>query len=408
MDPEFDNIGYSLLTNVDEHENDENHGSNISPINHNPSISRTFLILTLLLIPFSMGEKISLFSRDQYVRLYFPDAYAGGTRIPDLIWGFTNAMFPLGGGIGALSISLISNNIGRKNSVLLCIVVGIMGQIFLLVSYYSQRYVFFVIAKFCDGLSSGSSMNAGLCYFFDLLPPSYVPFCQPTIQLSLIFGLTLSSIFSLDQITQQHWIITSIPLAVTHAILIIILVFLPESPNYLYEKTANYEKTKKIIERLRGKYYRGIGEELDCLIAQNNENAEVKLISTFGFLSDKSLTSSIIVMTAIQLFQQYSGINAVIYYANDFLIKSKFNYEDIGVVFLTHICLFGSLVFTPILTRFSQKTMILIGYCGMSIFFFGAFIAWILNAQSLIVIIFLGGFLFMFQSGPGKHFNKYY
>ncbi|KAF1742984.1 hypothetical protein MXB_2096, partial [Myxobolus squamalis] len=280
-----------------EHENDEHYASNISATNPNPSKSGTFLILTLLLIPFSMGEKISLFSRDQYVRLYFPDAYAGGTRIPDIIWGFTNAMFPVGGGIG-------------------------------------------------------SSMNAGLCYFFDLLPPSYVPFCQPMIQLSLIFGLTLSSIFSLDQITQQHWIITSIPLAVTHVILITTLVFLPESPNYLYEKTSNYEKTKKISAD------------------QNNENAEVKLISTVGFLSDKSLTSSIIVMTAIQLFQQYSGINAVIYYANDFLIKSKFNYEDIGV----------------------SKN-----YDSYGILWHVDIFLWCLYSLGL-----------KSTSGPGEHFNEYY
>uniref|UniRef100_A0A6B2FZ71 Solute carrier family 2, facilitated glucose transporter member 3 (Trinotate prediction) n=1 Tax=Myxobolus squamalis TaxID=59785 RepID=A0A6B2FZ71_MYXSQ len=363
-----------------------------------------FMILVLLLIPLNVGMKIALFSRDKHVRIYFKDTFAGESSIPDIIWGLTNSMFPLGGGIGALIISFIPNYIGRKNSVVLCIIIGIVGQTMLYISYINQIYIFFVVARFLDGLSSGGILNVGLCYFFDVLPNSCTSLCQPLIQLCMNFGLAVSTLLSIDKIIHGNWIITSTPLLASQLILVVNLLFLPESPQFTYQKTNDAAKTRKIIEKLRGINYKGVESELEIIMSEKEINAGVESISILAFLKDPNLSASIFVMSIIQLFQQFSGINAIILYANDFMIKSNFVQEDLGVFLMIVLCLIGSFIFTPFLTRFNSKVMILIGYLGMSLFFFAAFTSWRINASTLITVFCLGGFLFIFQAGPGESY----
>ncbi|KAF1742804.1 hypothetical protein MXB_788 [Myxobolus squamalis] len=326
---------------------------------------KSFMILVLLLIPLNVGMKVALFSRDKHVRIYFKDTFGGESNIPDITWGLTNSMFPLGGGIGALIISFIPNYIGRKNSVVLCIIIGIMGQMMLYISYINQKYIFFVIARFLDGLSSGGSMNVGLCYFFDILPNSCTSLCQPLIQLCMNLGLAVSTLLSIDKIIHGNWIITSTPLLISQLILVINLLFLPESPQFTYQKTNDASKTRKIIEKLRGINYKDVESELENIISETEINA----------------------------------VTQIILYANDFMIKSNFIQEDLGIFLMIVLCLVGS---TPFLTRFNSKVMILIGYLGMSLFFFAAFTSWRINASTLITVFCLGGFLFIFQAGPGE------
>ncbi|KAF0990714.1 hypothetical protein HZS_1102 [Henneguya salminicola] len=369
-----------------------------------PKILKTIPIYLLLLIPLILGLKITLYSRDKYIREYFKDdtmLFKNASKVPDIIWGLTHSMLPIGAGIGALSISYISNILGRKYSVIGCAIVGISAQLILFSAFYSKKYLLLVLSRFLDGLSSGSSMNVGLCYFFDILPRSQVSKCQPLVQLFLNFGLVISCIFSLDEIIGKQWIFTSIPVTIVQGLLILILLCLSESPQYIYEKTTDRQKTLTILSRLRGKNYSGLKDELDMIINDAEKNANVQKISILAFLRDKSLAASIFVMSIIQLFQQFSGINAIIYYANTFMEQAKFNRGDIGSIVMISLCLAGSIFFTPFLTKYSAKLMLCMGYFGMSIFFFAAFLSWMLGANSYLLIFFLGAYLFVFQAGPG-------
>ncbi|KAF0991400.1 hypothetical protein HZS_2485 [Henneguya salminicola] len=320
-----------------------------------PNILKTIPIYLLLLIPFILGLKITLYSRDKHIRTSFNDAFFSENKVPDIIWGLTHSMLPIGACIGALSISYISNIIGRKYSVLGCAVVGISAQLFIFLAYGFQKYLLVVFSRLLDGLSSGSLMNVGLCYFFEILPLMYTSRCQPLIQLFINFGLVVSCIFSLEEIIGEKWILTCVPVTIVQAVFILVILFLPESPQYVYEKTKDKQKTLSILSTLRGKTYSGLNDEIDIIIVcfdisikkktDFERNNNVKKISILAFLRDKSLAASILVMSAIQLFQQLCGINAIIYYANNFMVQAKYERGDIGSLIMISLCLLGSIFF---------------------------------------------------------------
>lgn len=127
----------------------------------------------------------------------------------------------------------------------ICLFLGLVGQSLAFVSYRFEIYAIFVISRLFDGLSSGSSMNVGICYFFELLPAAFVNFSNPLVQFCVNFGLVLSGIFSLDKVIKNEWIMTSIPVILMQIILLINVTWLPESPHFVYEKTTNIEKLRK-------------------------------------------------------------------------------------------------------------------------------------------------------------------
>lgn len=75
---------------------------------------------------------------------------------------------------------------------------------------------------------------------------------------------------------------------------------------------------------------------------------------------------------ALALFQQLTGINAVIFYSNDIFTKGQTGYNSekaakIGTMLVGVINWGSALIAIPLLTRFGRKTLLIFGQIGMGI-----------------------------------------
>ena len=99
-----------------------------------------------------------------------------------------------------------------------------------------------------------------------------------------------------------------------------IMIFMPESPYHLL--TKNDEKgARKALQWLRGSQY-DIDDEMEEMKKTYGEQQKIGTVNIAEFLTKRVYILPCLIMLALMFFQQYSGINAVLFYLTDIFIKA--------------------------------------------------------------------------------------
>ncbi len=102
------------------------------------------------------------------------------------------------------------------------------------------------------------------------------------------------------------------------------MFMMPESPYYLVTKGKEQE-ARKALQWLRGKQY-DIDDEYSEMVETHQRQQEIGTISLKDFCTKGVYLKPGLIMIALMFFQQYSGINAVLFYLTDIFIKA-----DVGI-----------------------------------------------------------------------------
>ena len=98
------------------------------------------------------------------------------------------------------------------------------------------------------------------------------------------------------------------------------MLFMPESPYHLL--TKNDEKgARKALQWLRGSQY-DIDDEMEEMKKTYEEQQKIGTVNIAEFFTKRVYILPCLIMLALMFFQQYSGINAVLFYLTDIFIKA--------------------------------------------------------------------------------------
>uniref|UniRef100_A0A5F9CZD9 Solute carrier family 2 member 13 n=1 Tax=Oryctolagus cuniculus TaxID=9986 RepID=A0A5F9CZD9_RABIT len=122
-------------------------------------------------------------------------------------------------------------------------------------------------------------------------------------------------------------------------------LFLPESPRWLIQK-GQTQKARRILSQMRGN--QTIDEEYDSI--KNNIEEEEKEVGSAGpvicrMLSYPPTRRALIVGCGLQMFQQLSGINTIMYYSATILQMSGVE-DDRLAIWLASLTAFTNFIFT--------------------------------------------------------------
>ena len=98
------------------------------------------------------------------------------------------------------------------------------------------------------------------------------------------------------------------------------MLFMPESPYHMIMK-GNESGARNSLQWLRGKAY-NIEPEMEEMKKTHKEQMEIGTVSIGEFLSKREYILPCLIMLALMFFQQYSGINAVLFYLTDIFISA--------------------------------------------------------------------------------------
>ncbi len=277
--------------------------------------------------------------------------------------------------VGALVAGPLSIKIGRKKSLIIsAILFTISAWGSGLPEIFPETVTVLMIFRIVGGLGIGiASMNAPM-YIAEIAPSNIRGKMVAYYQLAIVVGffvVFLATYFIGNNLTEAQniqfgWRRMFWSELIPSILFLILLMFVPKSPRWLAIK-GDDEAALSILNKVHGEQQaqNEIKEIKESLIKQEQKKVKVNYFS-------KAILIIIIIGTALSVLQQFTGINAVLYYGADIFEKALgFGKEDILAQQI--LLAFVNLVFTFVamytVDKYGRKPLLYIGSVGMIIGF---------------------------------------
>ncbi|CAH2091486.1 unnamed protein product [Euphydryas editha] len=216
---------------------------------------------------------------------------------------WVSSLINLGAAAVCLPIGLIMDALGRKKTMLLLTLPFTLG--WLLITF-APNVATLMAGRFITGVAGGAFCVTAPTYTSEIAQDSIRGSLGSFFQLMLTVGILFAYVVgSYTSVFVFNILCTIIPL-----VFCVVFFFMPESPNFLVVKGRSDEAREALI-KLRGQNY-DVDSELTNL--QNKaEDAKNNPVSFLSSITKKTALKAILICYALMLFQQLSGINAVIF-----------------------------------------------------------------------------------------------
>ena len=275
-------------------------------------------------------------------------AFHGIVVMSSALWGTV---------LGAFTGAYPTNKWGRKNTL---IVIGILYSISAIGSAMVSDSYLFAIFRFIGGIGVGASTIAAPAYVSEIAPAKNRGQLVALYQLNIVFGILVafaSNYFINQYITNNawRWMIGS---EAFPAIIYTIMVFgIPKSPRWLITKGYS-DEAKKTLLVLNPE--QDPTEDINLIIkAQKEKNTKETIFS-------KKYNTPLLLVIALAVFNQFSGINAFLYYSPRIfelagLEESSALMSSIGVGIVNVIF---TLVGMSLIDKMGRKQLMYLGSIG--------------------------------------------
>ena len=312
-----------------------------------------FWSLTAALAGFLFGFDTIVISgaEETFQRLWQLDARMHGLATGMALWGTV---------IGAIFGGIPAERYGRRKTL---IAVGILYFISAVGSGIAPDVITFMIARFIGGLGVGAATVAAPMFISEISPARSRGKLAGMFQFNIVFGILIALVSnwafgrSMDMDVAWRWMlgIEAIP-----ALLYTILSFkLPESPRWLITHARKNEEGAAIFRQINPEF---TDQQIETLVAEVAETTR-GTSKTAGFWT-RRLRIPILLAILIAVFNQFSGINVVFYFAPRLL-----GLAGLENTLLASIALgFTNLVFTFIglwlIDKLGRRALLYIGSVG--------------------------------------------
>jgi len=275
--------------------------------------------------------------------------------------GFTVASALIGTILGALGAGKPSDLLGRRLTLFFIAILYFVSAVGTALAWDWYSFLFF---RFIGGLGVGGASVVSPMYIAEISPARLRGRLVAITQFNIVFGILLA-FFSNYIIKEMHlgptewrWMfgVEAFPAAA----FFLLLFLTPESPRWLVGQRRSNE-ARNVLARM-GTDTGNAEQE----IAEIQASLDLEHHSLREPLFQKSYTKPVLLAVAIAMFNQLSGINAVLYYAPHILKMTGVG-ED--TAFLQAVAIGGTnLIFTmaalAVIDHFGRRKLMLVGSLG--------------------------------------------
>ncbi|KAJ8920252.1 hypothetical protein NQ315_011913 [Exocentrus adspersus] len=237
--------------------------------------------------------------------------------------GWIGSFLPLGAALGPFAAGIAADKIGRKKTLLVSVVPFIVAFI---LNITATNVNYFFASRFLCGLAVGIVFTVLPMYIGEISDDEVRGSLGSFMQLFIVIGLLFSYVLGPYLSIQFFNIILLIPPVV---FLVVFLFFIPESPYYLVQ-VDDMEGAEESLTKLRSKAKNDVQKELETVKSSVDE-AQRNKGNFFDIFKSRGLTMALFLSVSLVAMQQFSGINIVLFYAQDI-------FTDAGVSLAPEIC----------------------------------------------------------------------
>ena len=311
------------------------------------------------------------------------DTFHGSVVMAMALWGTV---------FGAMFGGFPTNRIGRKNTL---IWIGVFYFVSAVGSAFANDPYTFAFFRFLGGIGVGASTVAAPAYVSEISPAKDRGRLVALYQFNIVLGILVAflSNYLLRNVGENAWR-WMVGVEAFPAFIYTLLIFtVPKSPRWLISK-HRYQEAKKVLEIINPE------GDVEALMNEIKTESESHIEGETIFM--KKYRFPLMLAFLIAFFNQFSGINAFLYYAPRI-------FEEAGLgqstAFLSSIGIgVTNLLFTVLgvflIDRLGRKTLMYIGSIGYIISLGLVSAAFFLHWEGLAVPMFL--FLFIASHAIGQ------
>ncbi|CAH0597626.1 unnamed protein product [Chrysodeixis includens] len=218
-----------------------------------------------------------------------------------------SSILAIGAAISALPVGMLASKIGRRPTVL---ILSIPFTINWLLTIFANGAGMLIAARFFAGLATGGACVAAPMYIGEIAETSIRGSLGAYFQLFLTVGILFTFVVG----GWTHWRTLSIVSAVFPILLVVVFWWMPETPQYLLGKNRRRD-AEKSLRWLRGPDA-DLSAELEDMQKEVDDAARNNA-SLLSMITSRAPRMALICGLGLMFFQQFSGINAVIFYTNN-------------------------------------------------------------------------------------------
>jgi len=308
--------------------------------------------------------------------------WSKGITVSIALWGTV---------VGALSAGMLGQRLGGRNALRLMAVLYIVSSLGCAVAW---NWPALVIFRFIGGLGIGGSSVLAPVYIAELAPADLRGRLVGMFQINVVLGILLAYFSNYCIATlglgafEWRW---QLGVAAVPALLFFIMLFgIPQSPRWLATQ-HRIEEARSVLTLLRtSNYETELKEIVDSIHLERSQGDEPLFQRKFRYPIFVAITTGV--------FNQLSGINAILYYLPSIFMAAGFSNlsGDLQAVAIGAMNLCATLLAMSLIDKLGRKTLLLIGSAGTALCLAGvAEIFFTQRNQNWLVWI-LVGYIFFF------------
>lgn len=275
--------------------------------------------------------------------------------------GFSVASALIGTIMGAILVGQPADRLSRRRTL---VVIGVLYFVSAVGTAYAWDWYSFLFFRWLGGLGVGGASVVSPMYIAEISPAAWRGRLVAITQFNIVLGILLAFfsnylIATLDLgDTEWRWMfgVEAFPAAA----FTLLLFFTPYSPRWLAMQ-GRVEEARVVLSRL-GNDEQGVERELLAIL----ESLDLSHHSIQEPLFSRTYTKPILLAVAIALFNQLSGINALMYYAPHIFSMAG---ADKNSALLQSVAVGGTnLIFTMlallVIDHFGRRRLMLVGSIG--------------------------------------------
>jgi MFS transporter, SP family, arabinose:H+ symporter len=321
--------------------------------------------------------------------------------LTNLTLGFTVSAALVGTILGAMFGGIPGDRYGRRASLRITAILYLISAIGCAFAFDWYSLVF---ARFIGGLGIGASSVLGPMYIAEIAPPQSRGKMVGFFQFNIVFGILLAyfSNYLVGSMgfgdTEWRWKLGVA--AVPAALFLLLLLAIPESPRWLAQK-GRVAEAGEVLRSTGDPNYRKDLDEIVASVRSPKTAASGPAAAEPLFQSRYRLP--IFLAISIGMFNQLSGINAILYYLNDIFAAAGFNKVsgDLQSVAVGATNLLFTVVAMSVIDRLGRKKLLLIGAAGTALALSGVAAIFLSGSHTDLLVWCLVAFIGFFAFSQG-------
>ena len=264
--------------------------------------------------------------------------------------------------LGASYAGRLGDKFGRKK---ILMVTAVLFAITAIGCALAQSVTSFVFYRIVGGVGVGGASVLAPMYIAEVSPAHLRGRMVSLNQLTIVIGISMAyySNWFLLETGENAWRWMLAVEAVPSFLFLAALFIVPESPRWLVAKN-NEKDAKKVLTRVAGTEFASFElKEIKNSLTGNEKRGTLKDV----FKSKYSFVLFLGIFLAV--FQQWSGINVIFFYAPDIFAKANLGVD--AALFQTTLIGVMNIVFTilamRVIDKMGRKLLMLIGAAGMAV-----------------------------------------